>query len=128
MAEGSFGTAITCMDGRVQQPVSDWIRQRFGVDYVDTITEAGPDGILANGPIDTIAAIRKRVEISINGHGSTTIVLVAHGDCAGNPVAKEKHLEHLTDGAKRITSWKLPAEIVTVWVNEQWQVEVVEQN
>ena len=128
MAQGTFATAITCMDGRVQKPTSDWTRQYFNADYVDTITEAGPDGIMANGPAETIAAIRKRVEISINAHGSKAIVLAAHDDCAGNPVSKEHHLEHLAEGAKRIASWGLPAEIVTLWINDQWQVEVVEQH
>ena len=107
MAEGSFGTTITCMDGRVQEPVSTWMKRQFGVDYVDTITEAGPDGILADGPLDTVASIKKRAGISVNGHGSRVIVVVGHHDCAGNPGAKAKHLGHLEQAVKRVASWKL---------------------
>jgi carbonic anhydrase len=126
MAEGKFATAITCMDGRVQDPVATWARQTFGVDYVDTITEPGPDAILADGPVDTIASIRKRVDISVRGHGSRAVAIVAHHDCAGNPVAKDRHLEHLASAVKRVASWKLPVRITSLYVDEQWQVEVVE--
>src|SRR5690606_33072319 len=45
----TFVTAINCIDGRAQDPVAEWMRDRFSVRYVDTITEAGADGILANG-------------------------------------------------------------------------------
>ncbi|KKK49410.1 hypothetical protein LCGC14_3135340, partial [marine sediment metagenome] len=27
MASGKFGTAINCIDGRTQAPVSDWIKE-----------------------------------------------------------------------------------------------------
>jgi len=50
MATGTFGTAINCMDGRVQTPIADWVKMHFSVTWVDMITEAGADGILANSP------------------------------------------------------------------------------
>ncbi len=49
-----FATLINCMDGRVQLPVSRWIKKNFGVDFVDTITEPGPNGILANNKDKTL--------------------------------------------------------------------------
>lgn len=125
MAEVRFATAITCMDGRVQEPVSTWIRREFGVDFVDTITEAGPDRILSEGPIENIHSVHKRAGISVDGHGSRVIVVVAHHDCAGNPVSKERHLEHLADAIKRVRTWNLPARLLGVWVNEDWAVEVI---
>ncbi len=44
-----FGTVINCMDGRVQLPVIAYLQKRFNVTYVDTITEAGPNLLLAQG-------------------------------------------------------------------------------
>jgi len=44
-----FATAINCMDGRCQLPVIEWMKKRYGVEYVDMITEPGPDGVLAEG-------------------------------------------------------------------------------
>ena len=37
-----FYSAINCMDGRVRLPVISYLRERFGVQHVDVITEAGP--------------------------------------------------------------------------------------
>ena len=47
MSEKTFATAINCMDGRVQLPVTAFLKKKYGVDYVDVITEPGPNGILA---------------------------------------------------------------------------------
>ena len=52
MEDKKFATAISCMDGRVQDPISRYIKEKFNVDYVDTITEPGPNKIIAeNSPI-----------------------------------------------------------------------------
>ena len=42
-----FCTAINCMDGRVQLPVIQYLQKRFNVDFVDSVTEAGPNLILS---------------------------------------------------------------------------------
>ena len=50
MSHGKFGTAINCLDGRVQLPVSNWMKMQFHLDYIDMITEPGPDKIVAVTP------------------------------------------------------------------------------
>ena len=47
MGGKTFATAINCMDGRVQEQVTLLIKESTGVDYVDMITVAGPDKVLA---------------------------------------------------------------------------------
>jgi hypothetical protein len=42
-----FVMAINCMDGRVQLPVIEWLKKEYEADYVDMITEPGPNKILA---------------------------------------------------------------------------------
>jgi hypothetical protein len=123
MTHGTFVTAINCMDGRVQQPILDWMIRHFDADYVDTITEPGPDGILAGSNAETIASIRRRVEVSTRAHGSRVVALVAHDDCAGNPVSKEEHLAQLDRAIAVIQSWRLPGRIISLWVDQNWQVE-----
>ena len=88
MVSGRFATAINCMDGRTQLPVNEWMKEKFGVDFVDTITEPGPNGVLTNNKVPLVSSIKDRVLISVNGHGSKTIALVGHHDCAGNPGPK----------------------------------------
>ena len=44
----TFFTVINCMDGRVQLPVINYLKQKFNVEFIDTITEVGPNKIIAN--------------------------------------------------------------------------------
>ena len=46
----SFCTVISCIDGRVQLPVITYLQNRFGVKFVDNVTEAGPVGVLSVFP------------------------------------------------------------------------------
>jgi hypothetical protein len=120
-----FATVINCMDGRTQEPLIKWIKNKFNIQFVDTITEPGPDKILAEGPEHLINSIRSRLLISFNKHGSKNVVLVSHYDCAGNPVSKDKHLSHLKKAIDLICSWDLNVNVIGVWVDENWQVNEI---
>lgn len=127
MSHGKFGTAINCMDGRVQEPTIKWLKQKYGLDYIDTITEPGPDKMLTQGKPEQVESIKSRVFISVNKHGSETIFIAAHHDCAGDPVSKEIHLKQVRECLKIIRSWNLPVKnIIGAWINENWIVEVIE--
>ncbi len=125
MSHGTFATAINCMDGRTQLSVNTWARKQFGVDFVDTITEPGPDKILAEAGNPLAESIKARVRISVEKHGSKNIVLVAHHDCAGNPVEKQIHLAHLQKAAENVAKWGFSVPIHLLWVNEHWEVEQI---
>ena len=45
--EGGFCTAVNCMDGRVQKPVLEYLNRVWGSPFVDSVTTAGPVGLLA---------------------------------------------------------------------------------
>ena len=125
MAEGKFGTTINCMDGRTQRPVSDWIKKNYSVDYVDTITEPGSDKTLLGDNSEKTEQIKSKVNISINAHKSSVIVIAGHHDCAGNPVSKEEHLSQIKKSAEIIKSWNLPVKVFGVWVNDKWEIDQV---
>jgi carbonic anhydrase len=123
---GKFATAINCMDGRVQMPANEWIKKKFGVDYVDTITEPGPDKILAeNKDSAAINSMKQRVDISVNKHGSKHIAILGHHDCAGNPVDKKSQLAHIKSAIRTVNSWGFPVQAIGLWVDENWQVNEV---
>jgi carbonic anhydrase len=123
---GKFGTAINCMDGRVQLPVIDWMKNTYGLDYVDMITEPGPDRIMGTGSPVQLDSIKSRVSISVNAHGSEIIVIVGHYDCAGNPVTGEEHRSQVQKAIDVIKSWNFPVrEIAGVWIGSDWTVELV---
>jgi len=127
MHTGKFGTAINCMDGRTQLPVTDWLKRKHGLDYVDMITEPGPEKMLSQGRPDQVESIKSRVEISVKAHGSKTILVAAHYDCAGNPVSKEEHIRQVRECLHVVKSWGLPvSDIVGVWINEDWAVETID--
>lgn len=126
MSHGKFGTAINCMDGRVQLPIINWMKEQFNLDYVDMITEPGADKAVCDGWFELIEDIKAKVLISVNKHGSKIIVIAGHDDCAGNPVTPEEHKAQLKKSVKEVLSWKLPLEkVIAVWVNKDWRVEVV---
>ena len=41
MMNAKFATSVSCMDGRIQIPITRWIKANYAVDYVDSITESG---------------------------------------------------------------------------------------
>lgn len=127
MAEGTFATAINCIDGRAQQPVTDWLRSRYGTDYVDMVTVPGPDAALVRLDASGLHALRDAVAISVNAHHSRVIAVAGHFDCAANPVTDTEHRDAIRQAAEVAASWGLPAEVLGLWVNSSWQVELVTQ-
>jgi len=122
----SFCTAINCMDGRTQLPVNEYMRKRYGVDYVDTITEPGPIRILAGeGDPVLLESIFARVAISVEKHGSQAICVVGHHDCAGNPVDRETQLVQVEKSVALLGERFPGVEVFGVWVGEQWTVEAL---
>lgn len=125
MAHGKFGTVINCMDGRVQDPVAHWLREAYHLDYVDTITEPGADRVLAEGTPEQLAALLVKARISAQAHGSQVIAVVGHDDCAGNPVPPAEHHIQIRRAAQEVRGWGIFSEVLGLWVDRAWRVEVV---
>ncbi|MDD3792353.1 MAG: hypothetical protein PHY74_04405 [Candidatus Bathyarchaeota archaeon] len=124
-----FATVINCMDGRTQLPIINYMRTKFNVDYVDNITEPGPVKVIAEQSNDfQLRSIQQRVMISQDKHGSKHLALVAHYDCTGNHVEKNKQIEQLRKSLETIRLWGFKGMIVGLWVNENWQVEEITFN
>ncbi len=122
----SFCTAINCMDGRVQLGVIKYLQKRFGAKYVDSITEPGPNLILAKRTDEnSVKSILARVEISVGKHLSKGIAIVGHHDCAGNPAPKDEQISHIREAVEFIRSRFPEIEIIGLWVNENWEVSEV---
>ena len=122
-----FATAINCIDGRVQKPVAEYIQKSFGVDYVDMITEPGPNKILAEAKdASIIEYLKKKVEISVRKHNSQIIAIVAHYDCAATTKNEDVQKEHLRKAINVIASWGFPIKkIVALWLDESFKPSVI---
>lgn len=188
MATTQFGTALNCMDGRTQDAVKQFLQERYGVEYVDQITEPGivrviagvikgrsPNGLLdgksgfvrakpvrrdkayqvrygaerldgcsrtdrfpAEMPFDdrpinqsepSIGWLRRKVSISIDHHHSQQIAVVAHAECAGNPVDRTIQLAQLRMAVQTVQAWQPTVTVVGLWVEPkaaQWSVQLIE--
>ena len=123
MAEKSFATSLSCMDGRVQIPMNDWIKAKYAVDFVDTITAPGIDKVMFDGNVESL---KKSVMISVTNHKSHHVVVSGHFGCAGNPVSDEEHFTHIKKSVEIISSWNLDADVVGVWIDENFVPHLVE--
>lgn len=115
-------TCLNCMDGRVQQPVLRWIRKNYKIDFVDIITEAGMDGVLAKQK--NISEIIRSVKISIDINKSSKIFIVGHYDCRGNAASNKTHKMHIDKAVRRLRKHLPDIDITGLWVNNHWRVEV----
>jgi len=122
-----FATSINCIDGRIQLPISNWIKQKYSVDYVDVITHPGSDKIIGEKNIEGISEIKSKTLVSINAHNSKLVVISGHHDCAGNPVSKEMHLTQIKKSINIIKSWNWPVTVIGVWINDQWEIEEIQE-
>lgn len=121
-SDKKFACAINCMDGRVQDAVKNYMKENYGVDYVDMVTEPGPNKILAeNTEKEIIENIKKRVEISVGHHGSKVVAVVGHFGCAGNPAEKDVQVGHLKKSEETVKNFGFPVEIVLLWVDGDWK-------
>lgn len=123
---GTFGTVINCMDGRTQLPVIVFLKEYWKITYIDSITEPGPVKILSERTDKVIVdSILRRCSISVEKHGSNSIAIIAHHDCAGNPVKKETQLVQLGKSVEFIRNRYSSVHILPLWVNRNWEVEVL---
>src|SRR5882672_5715621 len=124
MPRHKFATAITCIDGRVQQPIVDWMKLHTNVHYVDLITEPGPDKLVSSESPAVDEVVRK-VSFSIHHHASTVVALTGHHDCAANAGDKDDHIEQILAGVRVLLSYNLNARILGLWLSEWNSVELV---
>jgi len=125
----SFCTVINCMDGRVQLPAIRYLQKRFNVEYVDSITEAGPNLILSEEKnIVSIQSILERVRISIENHNSIGVAIVGHYDCAGNPAPKDDQIIHTQKAIQFLRQQYDSIEIIGLWIDKNWEVHEVTEN
>jgi len=125
MPQHKFATAITCIDGRVQQPISDWMKLNTSVDYVDLVTEPGPDKVLSSGPSNLLEDIIRRARFSVLHHQSPVVAVTGHHDCAANDADREEHVEQILEGVRVVLAHQLGVRILGLWLNEWNSVELV---
>ncbi len=119
-----FATALTCIDGRIQRPVNEFLLAEFGVTYLDTVTRAGMIKYLTASYDPATTAIITDLDASIGAHSPRHLALVAHRDCVGNPVSDETQLRQLDDSVAHFRRRYPELDVVGVWVDTGRTVEL----
>ena len=116
------------MDGRIQVPVVLHLLDRFGVDYIDTITEAGmvryfSDEMESPQTESTLHSI----QISIEKHGSRQIAIVAHEDCVGNSIPAKMQQNQIRVSMRRLKEHFPQCEVLGLWVDADFLIQEIAQ-
>lgn len=107
------------MDGRIQLPVINYLRDQYQAKFVDNITEPGPIKIIAEGQDTAILNnILLRIDISVNRHGSRLIAIVGHNDCAGNPELKDVQVMQIEKSINFLKKKYPDVKLIGLWVDE----------
>jgi hypothetical protein len=121
----SYATAITCIDGRAQSPLADWMKQHFFVHHVDLITEPEVDSYIVRATGQQLADLRRKIQYSLHEHQSNLVIVSAHHDCAGGTMSDDDRKRQLKQATQIVVAFELPVRVVGVWLNDQWQSEIV---
>ena len=118
------------MDGRIQNVVAEFGKQKFEAKYPDTITEAGMAGLISGNPdVKFVENLKFKLLVSLEKHHSKGILIDGHQECAGNPVDDAQHKEDIVasvEFVKNLIGNKVP--VVGVFVardGDIWRVEEV---
>lgn len=114
---------LNCIDGRTQLPVIEWIKTNYNVENVDMITAPGIDGQLAQTDHEP-TEILKNLKISVEINKTNPIFVVGHHDCKGNPVDDDTHKKDVFAAVQKLKKLYADNDIVGLWVNDQFQVEL----
>jgi hypothetical protein len=124
--KGLFCTAINCIDGRIQLPVIEFLKVRFGTTYVDVLSEAGPAQLLAVRR-DRRAAklLLERLAFAIKAHDSMGIAIAAHHDCVATPADDDTQRYYVTRAVNFLAKRFNHLSVLGLWLDDGWSVHEV---
>ena len=126
MGDKHFVVMITCVDGEIQEVATAWAQQFFAAQYVDLVTEFGPEKILTDATAP-LGSMRANVQHAVDTHHCLELALVGHSPCTGNAVAADVQRRQIRQGVDLLASWGMLPHIVGAFVNALGQVEMVHE-
>jgi hypothetical protein len=107
--------------------VINYLKEKFKIEYIDSITEVGPNLVLAEKKdADLIDYLLKKIQISLKKHNSMGIAVVGHHECVGNPAGREEQIIHIQKSIEFLKQRYEDVKILGLWVDENWQVQPLE--
>lgn len=117
---GTFAVVLSCIDGRIQRPLAEWVCARFGVAYADVVTAPGIDAVIADGEDAARQALVRMMCVSRLAHHSARVVLAGHHDCAANPDDRAGHEAQIERAVAYLRAMLPRVEFTGVYVDETW--------
>lgn len=124
MASTPFALAINCVDGRVQRPLLQWVRDSLSLEELDCLTVPGPDAALCEAGAEYDRA-RKLATFLAEKREHACALVAGHWDCLGNPVGQARHREQIVRAAGELHGWGIAPRTLGLWIDEGWEVSVV---
>lgn len=129
-AEGKkIAVGVFCADWRLHQPhvqVVTRVREHLGVEAVDMLVVAGPEGVIkAPARAGEVEALKNNIQVLMGAHNPVALAFVAHEKCAGHPVTNEQHaadVAQMADQYKKLTGFKgdVVALVATYTSDDEW--------
>lgn len=121
----SFAAAISCIDGRAHEPLIYYLKESYGVDFVDLITEAGAVRFVSENDTSERDELLRKIRISLDAHQPEIIVVAAHHDCAGNPVNDDVQKQQLSRAKRYLRSLFPDIKVIAVWLDADFNPEEI---
>ncbi len=101
---------IACVDFRFQKFVDDWLLKNIGRNKYDRVG-------LAGGVFDFYTVL-KQVEISVNLHHITKVILMNHENCGayGAVGTRERHIMDLTEAERKVEALFPGVDVETYYI------------
>ncbi len=88
------------------------------------ITTPGVNGVLADKN-SNVADIFEKLTFSHDGHSTSLIFIVGHHDCLANPVDDGTHNKQIINSVKRIKESYSACDVIGLWVDGEFNVQVI---
>ena len=120
-----FAAVINCMDGRIQTRTIDHLTEWFGARHIDNITTTGAVRHLDGAVTPTGEGLLRSLAVSVEAHGTTQVAIVAHTDCAGNPVSDAEQKTQLRKAAVAVANRFPGLEVVALFLDPKLGFEQI---
>lgn len=123
----SFCLAINCFDGRVQEPLINYMKNKYSCAYVTMITEPGPVQFIVdvNANPAVTENIHHRINVSLKVHNPKVLAVVAHEECLGNPLPNDIQIKQIKTAHKLLAEKYKDRSVIGLWVDLNSQVHEI---
>jgi hypothetical protein len=113
------------MDGRIQTRTIDQLMTRFGARHIDNITMTGAVKHLSGTVTATGEGLLESLAVSVRAHGTTQVAIVAHAECAGNPVPDAEQKAQLRNAVISVRGRFPDLEVIALFLDPKLGFEKI---